>query len=399
MKKTIINAVLGIALALAGGLAGRYASLPLRTLYVNQSAGDDVNSCSEAKPCKTYGRAESLAAAGDVIRFVGVYTSQVTVLKDDVVLDGGGSAVIDTRAQNGIDIKKGVDHVTVRGFEVKSTRSHAIHIEGNYATVENNIVHHAILENGAVNADGSMTCYNTRWGSGIKTSYDVVGFVIRNNTVHDTCGEGIAATLSGDGVIENNVVYKNHNVNLYVDNSWNVQVLNNVVTCAGVTGTDANGIATGEEGYSGYGALFHDVLIRGNTVRNCRNAINAFSSDVGGAWRNVIIEENFIPDGISFGIAVNAARCENSVIRNNLVWTNYIWTRCSSGVEKINNVKPDAGTVTPVPATPTRTPTRTPTPIIPATPTKTGQPSPTATDAGGCYEVRVGDIYVGDFCP
>lgn len=381
----------GWGVAVAAAVAA--VALAGNTYYVDAGRGNDANPCTAAAPCRSYGRAEALAGGGDTIRFIGAYGSQVTVTKDNLVLDGGGTAMIDTTAQNGIDIRPGADGVTVRGFEITRTRSHSIHIEGNGALVENNRVHHAILENGTLNGDGTITCGNGGWGSGIKTSYDVQGAVIQNNIVHDVCGELIAATLSSGIIIRNNELYGNgKNVGIYVDNSFDVLVENNRVTC-GVS--NANGIATGEESYSGYGARFRDVIIRGNTVMNCRNGINAFSSEVGGVWRNVIIENNYIPSGISFGIAVNAASCENSFIRNNVVWTTYLWKRCGSGLTISGNSLPGV-TVTPV----TPTASRTPTPVITAVKTSTPTMMPaTVTPTAACEEVYRNETVVILACP
>jgi parallel beta-helix repeat protein len=245
-------------------------------------------------------------------------------------------------------------------------------VEGKFVTIENNVVYHSILENGSL-SNGVITCGDGSWGSGIKAERGSSNVVIRNNTVYETCGEGIAATMSQNVVIEGNTVYDNKQVNIYIDNSSNVQVLNNLSYCTGKV-NNPKGIALGEEYYSGWGAQLRDVTIAGNTVEKCSTGIMAFGSDVGGTLTNVLIDRNSVPSGASFAISIDHGTCSNVIVSNNLVWKTNIWVRCS-GVQLINNTLSTSSPTPPIIFTPTATQTSTPTVAIP-TSTNTSTPEP-----------------------
>jgi parallel beta-helix repeat protein len=347
------------------------------TYYVAVT-GSDLNNCTQAAPCKSFNKAMSLVQAGDVISVMpGTYNQSLVISKSGITVIGNG-AVIDTTAQNGIKVASTAQNVNVQGFVVTGTWSHSIFVEGKFVTIENNVVHHSILENGSL-SNGVITCGDGSWGSGIKAERGSSNVVFRNNTVYETCGEGIAATMSQNVVIEGNTVYDNKQVNIYIDNSSNVQVLNNLSYCTGKV-NNPMGIALGEEYYSGWGAQLRDVTIAGNTVEKCSTGIMAFGSDVGGTLTNILIDRNTVPSGTSFAISIDNGTCSNVTISNNLVWKTNIWVRCS-GVQLINNTLSTSSPTPPIIFTPTATQTSTPTAIIPtATNTSTPEPAlPTAT--------------------
>jgi hypothetical protein len=141
------------------------------------------------------------------------------------------------------------------------------------------------------------------------------------------------------------------------------------------------GIALGEESYSGWGAQLDNVTITNNLIEGCGTGIMVFSSDVGGTTSNVTIDNNWVPSGIGFAISVDNGRCQNVSITNNKIWWTNIWVRCS-GVQLSGNV---LSTVTPTPGVPPNTsvpPTATlpPTVIVPsATPIVPTDHPPTVT--------------------
>lgn len=313
--------------ATASGLASK-------TYYVSPT-GSNLNPCTLSAPCKTFKRAISRASAGDVIvALAGTYKEQVVVSKSGITLEGR-KAVIKTTAHSGITIPATVQNVVVRGFTVTRTWSHAIFVAGKYVTIEKNVVHHSILENGTI-SDGVITCGNGRWGSAIKAERGSSNVVIRNNKVYKNCGEGIAATMSRNVLIQGNTVYDNKNVNIYVDNSSYVQVLDNNSYCTKPHG-NPKGIALGEEYYSGWGAQLRDIVVSGNTVKNCSDGVIVFASYVGGTLTNVEISNNYIPSGQAKGVSLDNNKNSNVVIKRN-TYFNEPWIRNRAGVTLIGNI-------------------------------------------------------------
>ncbi len=321
------------------------------TVYYVSPTGSDNNSCTQSAPCKSFNKAMSLAVSGDtVIALQGIYNEMVTIAKSGLTLEGQG-ATIDTTAQNGIYVKPNVQNIVIRGFTITRTKSHAIFIEGKFVTVENNTVYHSVLENGSLSGN-TITCRNDSWGSAIKAGNGSSSLVIRNNTVYENCGEGIAATRSNDVTIENNTTYDNYGVNIYIDNSYNVRVLNNNGYC---TVSVPAGIALGEENYSGWGAQLHDVLVSGNTVTNCYFGFVAFGSDVGGTLTNVTVSNNYFPSGARRGISILSELNSNVLIQNN-VHFNDIYVAFPKGVTLSGNTKVSGSTApTPTAISPTNT--------------------------------------------
>jgi hypothetical protein len=398
MNRTIyrvISSILALVIALGGfsgaGAASDFAPPMAGNVYFVAVNGNDANPCTQAAPCKSFNKAISLAQTGDVIRVMpGTYNQQLIITKSGITFEGNG-AVIDTTAQNGIWVRENISNVTVRGFQVTRTRSHSIFVQGSFVTIENNTVYHSILENGSL-SNGVITCFTTGWGSGIKAERGSSNVIFRNNTVYETCGEGIAATMSNNVLIEGNKVWDNKQVNIYVDNSFHVQVLNNHSYCTGkVSGNTPVGIALGEENgrwYEGWGAQLHDVTVKGNLIENCTTGIMVFSSFVGGTLKNVLIDRNLVPKGAGsnpHAISLDNASNQNVTVSNNGVFRTNIWVRSSSGVTLSGNYLYTGGATTPPPAStltatpqtiPSQTPTSTPVPALP-TMTQTQVP-PTA---------------------
>ena len=346
-----------------------------KTYYVSPT-GSDVSDCTLLAPCKTFTKAMNLAIAGDsVVALEGTYTQALTISKSNITIEGIKAVI--TASPHGIQINSAAQNVTVRGFTVTGAQSHAIYIQGQTVTVENNKVYHNVLENGTL-VNGVITCGDTAWGSAIKVGLGASNVTIRNNTVFENCGEGIASTRGSNVLIENNTVYDNKSVNIYVDNSFNVQVLNNNSYCMSIFPT---GIALGEEYYSGWGAQLHDVTVSGNTITNCPTGIMAFQSDVSGTLTNVTLSNNYIPYGQRRGISLDNSSNVNVLISNNTHF-NDMWIRNPQGVTLTGNIKVSgtpAPTMTSVPATSAPTTTATPASTLTSVPTITQTPIPTNT--------------------
>lgn len=384
MNRTIqrivgIFAVLSLTMGLFTPAGASSVSIPHaagNTYFVSVS-GSDLNNCTQSAPCKSFNKAMSLIQSGDVLYVMpGTYNQTLVISKSGVTVEGNG-AVIDTTDTFGIRVALTARNVIVRGFTVTRANSHAIYVEGQFVTIENNVVYHAVLENGTL-LNGVISCRNGSWGSAIKVKVGGENVIIRNNEVFDNCGEGIAATRSVNVLIEGNRVYDNHSVNIYVDNSINTQVLNNHSFCKN---RDTSPIAVGEEYYDGWGAQLRDVVIKNNRIEGCQRAIIVYGSGVGGTLTNALIDNNIVASGTGTRSVISLDNQRNSNVRitNNQLWKLNIWVRSPAGVTLENNSVGGAlptVTNTPIPIIATRTPI----PIVTQSWTATSTPisSPTS---------------------
>lgn len=364
------------------------------TYYVS-TTGSDSNSGSLSAPFKTFAKAISILQAGDTLRVeAGVYTEPLTLSKSGTASASisviGDRAILNMQGTNPNGVNVSGSYVYVSGLEVIGATDFGILVTGKYVTIENNIVHDDVTRNGV------GTCgLSTSWGSAVKVKVGGENITIRNNTVYNNCGEGIAVTRGLTALVENNTVYDNFGVNIYVDNSPFVTVRNNVSYCTGThlrNGNRATGIALGEESYSGWGAQLHDVLIVNNTITECSTGVAAYESNVGGILANVTISTNKIPSGEKRGISIQTLTNQNVMVSNNTVF-NSIYVLQPVGVTLTGNIieTAPAATNTPLPtntvaASPTFTSTstlpsatNTAAPIVSPTPTETVPPLPAFT--------------------
>lgn len=261
------------------------------------------------------------------------------------------------------------------GF-VHGCEGHGIYTDAKNIVIENNTVYDTVRENNST----ATTCKNPNsgWGSAIKVRVGGDNVTIRGNTVHQNCGEGIAATRASNVMIENNIVWDNYSINIYIDNSRNVKVRNNIISCLGGylrNGNRPAGIGIGEEFYQGWGAQLHDLEIYGNEMRDCHAGIQGIGSDVGGVYTNILIDNNTVYSSIKRPISWDVAKNSNVIISNNKLHALSIWVRNSAGVSLVNNAL--IGAVTPIPVTRTNTPTITATQSVPPTVTRTPTRTPT----------------------
>lgn len=393
MNKTIyrvMSFIVAIALAFGGNKATLVSAssdaLNSTNIYYVGTTGSDTNTGSISAPYKTFAKAVSVLQAGDTLHVMkGTYTETLTLLTSGtaampITIIGNG-AILNMQGvnQNGITIKG--SYINVSGFEVVGAIDFGIYITGRNVTIENNILHDNVTKNGI------GTCgISSSWGSGLKVKMGGENTTIRNNTVHDNCGEGIAVTRGVTTLVEGNTVWDNFSVNIYIDNSAFATVQNNISYCTGTHLRDGNrptGIALGEEYYSGWGAQLHDVLISGNTIRDCRTGIAAYESNVNGILSNVAILNNFIPSGEKRSISIQTVTNQNVLVANNLIF-NSIYVFESAGVTLGNNTIGNEVPTATVQPSPTNTPivSSSTSTSIPPDSTNTAQPtlvSPTAT--------------------
>lgn len=278
--------------------------------------------------------------------------SQVGSELDPVVVNGNG-ATVQCLKITGQYLQ--VENVTVTGCS-----SHGVLITGKHITFQDSRVFGNVTENGTAKCSGSGS-----WGSGVKVQIGGEDVTIRNNTVYNNCGEGIAATRGIGVVIEGNTVYDNFSVNVYIDNSPNSSAQSNLIyntTDSRYYRNNAPAVCVllGTENYAGWGNQLTNVMVSDNTIKDCPKGVR-FYGEVGGiiSGANVVIRDNTfvnvpapqvnVPGAIVSGTPTGVTRTPTA-------------TR-STSTPTNNTPLPRTATLTATPRTPTVTPMVTPSPV------------------------------------
>lgn len=309
-------------------------------VYYISPTGKDSNSGSVAFPFKTFARAVSVLAAGDVLQVMpGTYyeslmlTAPGTAISPITVV--GNGAILDVQGADQYGIKISGSYINVSNFEVTGATEAGIAITGENVTVSNNILHDNVTENGIGKCGTAES-----WLSALKVGVGGQNIIIDNNAVYNNCGEGIAITRGKNVTVRNNTAYDNFAPNIYIDNSPYTIVQDNLVYCTGARlrrdGTRPTGIGLGEEYYDGWGAQLHDILVSGNTIEGCGKGIGAFKSEVGGTLTNVTITKNAVSSGESRSISLTNSPNKNVVISYNTLF-NEPYIADSAGVTLVGN--------------------------------------------------------------
>lgn len=292
-----------------------------RVVYLSTSGDDDGNGTYEM-PFRTFERALEDLQPGDELRvFAGTYDERVRVNgsgtaeapitirphdgsvvikhRDSPLRVSGSHIILEDLEVTGsrdfcVDIR-GQD-IVLDGFIVHDCDDHGVRIGGQGVTVQNATITNTVLEN----EDGES---DHGWGSALKLAVGAEDVLLTNNVVYENWGEGIAATRARNVQIYQNRVYNNFSVNIYVDNSTDVVVEGNFVTCTEDTdfrrrdGDLPTGIALGEEYYRGWGAKLSNVTVINNIVAYCGLGIASYSSEVGGGLKQAVIAHNTVWGG------------------------------------------------------------------------------------------------------
>ncbi len=257
-------------------------------------------------------------------------------------------------------------YVRLHDCELTGSASHSIRVGDQYRNpsaplahhviIENNHVHNSVTENGVYPNCGRMS---GGWGTGIKLERGSADVTVRNNTVNDTCGEGIAATMSADALFEDNISFNNFAGNIYTDISPRTIIRNNTVSCSAyfIGGRQSFGISSGAEFYEGWGGNRDGLVIVGNTVDGCYDGISVFKGEPGAdnALRTALIDNNTVVHGSRWSIVIGSGILNTDVtVSNNHVFRP-VYVASLAGVVLSNNVIYNGTPVTPVPVTSTRT--------------------------------------------
>jgi len=282
-------------------------------LYVSPD-GSDRYGCTFFTPCQTFARAESVAAPGDEIHISG-YLGEMKITKsgtENAHLTITGDEVI----LSGLIVEG--DYVDVYKVEVTGSISHGILVKSKHVLIEGSIVHNSVIENGI---NGVCALLDSGFGSAFKAQLGAQDVTFRGNFAYNNCGEGFAITRTAGAVIEDNTIGSNYSVGIYVDNSYNIIVQNNTVTCDDTYMRDGHrmtGLVFAAEFYSGWGMQLHDNSFLNNTVTGCYDNIASWLSKVDGTSTNLTIDSNVSRGSTHRSIAVYSQN-QNVVVSNNIL--------------------------------------------------------------------------------
>lgn len=179
----------------------------------------------------------------------------------------------------------------------------------------------------------------SKWGStgGWPTGVNIGSSgTIRGCIVGETGGEGI--NVYGGGVapvlIEDNIVFNNYSVNIYVDSHPNAAIRRNFLygsnpDFSDITGVipqgssldgikrrmRPQGIMIGDETASGGGSEYEEIY--NNIILGCRNGVIAYSQAIGSGWKNSKIYSNTIITPDADPAAIPDSFCGLSLGTNN----------------------------------------------------------------------------------
>lgn len=347
------------------------ASENVKTYYISPN-GKDTNNGTKEAPYKTFAIATKVLKPGDTLLLMdGVYTERlalsqlatattpITVAAENkggaVIQLGAGSPYQPIRITGSGYVVSGIKVVgsesicvmligpdnTARDLEVTGCKSHGIELSGRNGSAVKNTIYRTVLEN-------YPPSENAGWGSGLKVAYGADGILLEGNVVYENYGEGIALTRTKNAQVRNNISRDNYSVNLYVDNSSDVIVENNFVSCSGNTefyrkGSPATGIAIAEEYYSGWGNQLARVTVLNNIVAFSGRGLSYYGADQGeGGLDTVTIAHNTFWGGTESVVylAKETLKTRNTKIFNNIFHTNSTsrsWNDNTAGIELANN--------------------------------------------------------------
>ncbi|MEW6405941.1 MAG: right-handed parallel beta-helix repeat-containing protein [Chloroflexota bacterium] len=301
-------------------------SLSVGRIFYVSTTGNDSNAGTASAPFRTFSKAVSMLAAGDELQiYGGTYTQQLNVTKSGtasapitikavpgqtVIIDGGGSRdalVLVPAGTSYVNLKdltckrasvvcvllRGA-RITVSGFDVSEAKKFGIRLTGSYITVENSRIHDNVLENvNATNTTGG-------WGAALRSAQESgSNNIFRYNEVFHNWGEGIIMG-SNTSQVYGNKVYDNYSKNIYIGNTYNVDVYQNITHSTDSrwfrSGNPADCISMSEELISSaYGAQLGNIRVFNNIAANCKSGIGYTYTEVtGNGCNNCLIAFNTI---------------------------------------------------------------------------------------------------------
>lgn len=255
-----------------------------------------------------------------------------------------------------------------------------------HVIVINSTVKHSVLQN-------NPPLESNNWSSCIKVELGASYVEIRNNTVENCYGEGIDVSESSWVNVIGNTLLNCWSYCIYIDNSTDVVVYDNKISCLDPAfnrnGKPATAAGVGDENLSQWGGngipIAARITITENTSYKCQ-APKYWGGDFpNGGVDTLAITNNTIYDTSTRVSVANKPRNANI----NTIGNVYL----GSG----STVLPATETKTQKPATPTGSPSKTPTVTKAATFTATAIPSATVTPPA-CITIFDDGLYIFQAC-
>ncbi|MEM7131410.1 MAG: LamG-like jellyroll fold domain-containing protein [Chloroflexota bacterium] len=379
-EKRIIYLIVALILALLWQGNAAYGAEG-RTYYVAPN-GNNGHSGSETEPLKTIQKAVNLANAGDTIYVrSGTYHEQVRITKsgasgrpirllaypgEQPVIDGeyklptGATAGCSNVAPKHCFVYTPLvliegSHVEFRGFKVIRSHGRGIGVSSPRQARTSNVlisdcaVHE--IRSAAIHvlrasqvmiqkcdvSHGANFATHSR-GSGTLNWPVVVNMVgadhvtVRQSTIHESWGEGIGAGRDSTNItIEDNIIYDNYALQVYLHRSQDVTLQRNLIYHTNAKAfrrgnNPSSCVVVNNESYFPNSILTARMKIRNNVVTGCSQGIavwgnagtGVLTSDIEIA-NNTVVHAKKNTDSYATGIAINPrATLKNIVIKQNI---------------------------------------------------------------------------------
>jgi hypothetical protein len=285
------------------------------TWYVNGVSGSDSNNCtSPTTPCKTIGRAISLAASGDTVTVAAAtYTENLTINiivkvigsgASTTIIDGGGVGTV-------VTISNITAHVTLSGLTIrngKATSGGGIHNSGTLA-----------LTNSTVSGNWApipcvrlfMVCISrgTALGGGIYNSGALIisNSIISGNHAGSYCNANPCSAVGGG-------IY-NHGTSMMINNS--TLTANSAGTACSTSISCQVGVGGAFYTFGGTVTL-NNSTVSGSSAYRCSGVCGGTGGAIVNGSGNLAMNNSTV-SGNSAGGIVNGgtATLQNSIVANN----------------------------------------------------------------------------------
>jgi parallel beta-helix repeat protein len=350
----------------------------MTTYYVAPNGNDSNPGTAQGSPLQTINKALDKAQnSGDIIYVMtGIYQEAMSISQNGITLSAyqGNNPVIDggnnlPSGEWGSLIAVDGDNNTISGFEVRKSNGqprggygveingkgnklskmnvHHSNEQGIYIHGDHNIVEDSLIWQNSKGYEG--TSDSSGWATGISAarnnSSDAIKqgitsyAILRRNTVYNNFGEGISCFEADHCTMEDNVVYDNWTMNMYISDTPNTLVQRNLVyisSSPAISFRDSSkpGIVLADE-------LPEKPRSANNTIVNnlIYNAnLNAFTWSLvsGSGLDNVSIANNMIVDG-NLNTGDGDITNRNSTIEDNVITGKNSNIPSSSGITFARN--------------------------------------------------------------
>ena len=289
---------------------------PARTWYVNGVSGSDSDNCtSSTTPCKTIGRAISLAASEDTIRVAAaIYTENLTLGKSVNILGGSASTTIidGDGASTVVTISKTTAHVTLSQLTIRNGTA---------------------FSGGGINNSGTLTLTNSTVSGNWAPIPCIHAFVFCEIRAGTASGGGIynsGAMIINDSIISGNHAgsYCNANPCLAfgggIYNRGTLMMIKNSTLTGNSAGTACSTSLHCQVGVGGAFSTFggtvtlNNSTVSGSSAYRCSGVCSGTGDAIANGSGNLAMNNSTVSGNSAGGISNGGtATLQNSIIANN----------------------------------------------------------------------------------